>query len=57
MYTQVEPVFKYPGFDVDELGVLFEGVVYFVAVCFMGVFFMSFSLLASGRTEGGLLEF
>lgn len=48
-------------FDEEEvrllLEALFVGVVKLAAGCFFGVFFASPSLLVSGRTEGGRLEF
>ena len=51
----------YLGLDEDEVRALleavFEGVEKFVACVLFGVFFASLSLTASGRIEGGRLEF
>ena len=46
----------YLGFEVDDVRAVLGEVAELLAGCFLGVLFVSLSLLASGRMAGGRLE-
>ena len=47
---------SYLGFEVDDVRAVLGEVAELLAGCFLGVLFVSLSLLASGRMAGGRLE-